>query len=420
MKYTVIFATISIAIATAVAAVDCDVIECKISGDIAPLQGGDNWTVKPQIAQTEREKPPESSVLPDVHEFLDRNDGGSQVGLLSLNESLVEQAMKGTDPSTIEMLISRGANVDALVEYCVVIRNKETCTDLSPLHIAAYENPDPTIVEALLLSGADIRIRDPNHGFEPIHLSARNNPNSDVTGKLIEYGADVGSKTAGGKTPLHYASRASNSELVSFLVSLGADIRTKDNRHNEPIHEAAWSKENTALNYFLQQGIDPDTAGNRGFTPLHYALQAGNHQNVLLLLHAGADVNAAADGGLVVGKKFMMTPLMLAVHSDHRDLESVKALIDYGADINEKNNGFTTLTDALNFGAEPVFIEGLLKLGANPKLGVTPATFVHVYPECEDLMDMLVDYGYGSFPLQSFFWCDAIPDAFNFFESVGL
>ena len=82
--------------------------------------------------------------------------------------------------------------------------NARTESGKTPLHLAAWKNPEPSVVAALIAGGADLNARGP-HGMTPLHWAAWKNPEPSVAAALIEGGADPSARDGRGKTPFDYA-----------------------------------------------------------------------------------------------------------------------------------------------------------------------------------------------------------------------
>ncbi len=107
-------------------------------------------------------------------------------------------------------------------------------------------------------------------------------------------------------------------------------------------------------------GLDPGARGADGFTALHLAAFFGGADAVKALLAAGAPADADAENPLRV------RPLHSAVAS--RDAESVRALLEAGADPNvRQQGGFTPLHGAAHAG-DAELVRMLLDHGADPAL----------------------------------------------------
>ena len=103
-------------------------------------------------------------------------------------EELLDTVGK-VDSEKVNQLIHAGANVNA--------RNKNGWT---PLMIAAWKNPSPKILTALLSHGADVHAKS-GDGWTPLMLVARYNTNPEALKVLLKAGADVNAKKENGWTP---------------------------------------------------------------------------------------------------------------------------------------------------------------------------------------------------------------------------
>ena len=114
----------------------------------------------------------------------------------------------------------------------------------TPLHRAARDNPNPSVITALIEAGADPGAHN-RRGFTPLHKAARN-PNPSVITALIEGGADPGARGGvGGITPLHGAAALTvNPSVILALIEGGADVGARDDDGKTPFD---YAKENAAL-----------------------------------------------------------------------------------------------------------------------------------------------------------------------------
>ncbi|MDN7245557.1 ankyrin repeat domain-containing protein [Planococcus shenhongbingii] len=137
---------------------------------------------------------------------------------------------------------------------------------------------------------------------------------TDKVRKLIRKGADVNEADDSGFTPLRWAVQEGQLDIVQLLLSHGADINAID---------------------------------EEGQTPLYQAAADGNSELVEYLLDNGADIDLSGDG---------VTPLIIAsCYFDSNQLETVKLLVERGADIHAKDNeGQTALFYAEEYGIDDV------------------------------------------------------------------
>jgi ankyrin repeat protein len=131
---------------------------------------------------------------------------------------------------------------------------------------------------------------------------------------------------------------AAGSELDVFDASAVGDTdRVKALLHADPELVNAWSAD--------------------GFSPVHLAVFFGHAATAGLLIERGADIEAVSRNRMTV------RPLHSAVAG--RDPESVRVLLDAGADVNAPSHaGFTPLLDAAQNGDREI-VEMLLADGAD-------------------------------------------------------
>jgi ankyrin repeat protein len=323
-----------------------------------------------------------------------------------------------------DLLIASGASVKAA-----------TREGVTPLAMASLYGSVP-MVERLLKAGADARERGPNG--ETMLMFAARNGNPGLIKILIAAGADVNaSENLRRTTALMWAVEQQHPEAVKALLAAGADPGAKSgpaglprnyvaNRVNMSAVQASqqrrrravaagrtyeqqleWERQQPApvqaqaqqqpapaqaqqqpAPAQAQQQPDDDTevvvaglvgAGGGGLTALVLAAREGDIESARALVDAGADVNQTTEYG--------WTPLLTAVNNRNYALASM--LIERGADENVANKGGWTplylATDNRNIegGDYPVpkpdrdhleIITLLLEKGANPNARVRENT----------------------------------------------
>ena len=85
----------------------------------------------------------------------------------------------------------------------------------TPLHKAAHDTSNPSVIRALLEAGADPAARA-EYGMTPLHVAAWSNSNPSVIRALIEAGADPAARDDDGKTPFYYVK---NNEALKGTVA---------------------------------------------------------------------------------------------------------------------------------------------------------------------------------------------------------
>ena len=210
----------------------------------------------------------------------------------------------------------------------------------------AIEKNDVTVAN-IILSGTkgkiniDSQINSSNCFLRAIELGDRL-----MVDLLLRNGADINFQNKSGASALMIAAEKANYDLVIYLLKHGANPFLEDNNKVTALMLAAvrcsictveiivhiFYNFKDKLDVFINQKDKDETSA------LMLAASNLNLQSVKTLIEAGANINDYDDDG--------MTPLILAAQYD--DAEKVlKYLLENGADINIKNNyGETALMKA--------------------------------------------------------------------------
>jgi ankyrin repeat protein len=216
----------------------------------------------------------------------------------------------GGSLARVKMLVDHGANVN--------VSSKQGHT---PILLAAGHAGGLPVVELLLAKGATLKGPPDAQGNTPIAAAATTNDTA-----LIKFLLDKGGKEIlagpGGPMALMQAAGFANAEIVKRLLSMGVDVNSVSPPEIEHVKNG------------------PIAIGN--LTALILAVAAGDTENVRVLLEAGANINARDVRG--------MTPLMLAIATDHPNHDIVKMLLARHPDTSVKSKaGETALDWALKF-----------------------------------------------------------------------
>ena len=238
----------------------------------------------------------------------------------------------------------------------------------TPLLIAS-KNGDAPMIDTLTQAGADSNAPTIN-GTTPLMLAAAAGKPAAVTA-LIDHGAIVNAKeSVKGETALTFAAAFGRADVIRVLTAHGADVKMTTNA----VDLAGFAKEEQERlaaergggNNGAQAGRGNAPAGGRGgapqgpqiagvnrqynytelvgfwggLAPMHLAARQGEIESVKALMDAGADVNQVGAGDPI-------TPLLIATMNGHFDL--AKHLLDKGANPNlAQSNGAAPLYAALN------------------------------------------------------------------------
>ena len=309
--------------------------------------------------------------------------------------SLVDAAMQGNKDAVRQML-KQGADV-----------NSAQGDGMTALHWAVQKG-DVELVQTLLYAGANVKATTRIGSYTPLLIASKAG-NAAMIETLVAGGADPNAATASGATALMLASQGGNAAAVKALIDRGVDVNAKEKVKGETaltfaaaygradvirvltargadtkvttkvMDMAAFNKEEQERLAQLQQqqaaqsaqaagrGAAPPAEpgrGGRGFNPnaipgierqysftelvaywggmapMHVAARQGEIEAVKALLDGGADIDQRAVGD-------NSTPMLIATINGHFDL--AKYLLDKGANPNAaQHNGVTPMYAALN------------------------------------------------------------------------
>jgi ankyrin repeat protein len=231
----------------------------------------------------------------------------------------------------------------------------------TPLLYAAMSG-DLETVKTLLASGADLN-QAAADGMTPLIVSIVKF-NEDVARYLIEKGANVNADEAG-FTALHCAALTGQLEVAKALLARGADVNA---RLEMPLRMQATF---VPYNPELQTG----RLAQIGATPFMLAAKGVHVEMLRLLAASGADVTRAADSGTTalmlaagLGKRHatdMFTFIKYYAWTEDRAIETIRQLLDMGADVNAANEFGETALHGATYHAALKVIQFLVERGAN-------------------------------------------------------
>jgi ankyrin len=262
------------------------------------------------------------------------------------------------------------ADQDVADRVAFLSRNDQDGGGLTPL-VFAVRHGDIETARILLEAGADVN-EVTYYGWSPL-LTATQNRYYKLASFLIEKGADPNIANKGGWTPLYlatdnrniengdYPTRHADMDQLEYIKLLLAhhanpNARMKDSTETRTIFTHQWlyedgataflraaqSSDITLMRLLLENGADPKIATTNNTTPLMVASGIGwvegvtseqgpkeNLETVKLLLDLGADVNAVDGDG--------RTALHGAAHKGRNDI--VKLLVEHGARLDARDGG---------------------------------------------------------------------------------
>lgn len=229
-------------------------------------------------------------------------------------------------------------------------------------------------VRLLIDKGADVNVHS-KQGMTPLVIAALDDGAVDVVKLLIEKGANPSEPGAFNMTPLGAAAYSGQTAAAKLLLEKGVEVNVKDERGDTPLINAATYGNVELIRMLLAHGADvnavdaPESVRVKNgpialgsFTALSFGAAYSRPEAIKLLLDAGAKVDAQEVRG--------MTPLMLAVASDHADPAVIRLLLARGADPHIKSKtGESTIDWAKKF-ARPQILKAL---GIEEKQASAPA-----------------------------------------------
>ena len=285
----------------------------------------------------------------------------------------------------LRVILSAGADVNAANDF-----------GATPLMWAIAE---PEKVHLLVAAGADVNAKS-RMGRTPLYLAAANDGSAATVRFLLDHGAKLEPQA------LVAAAAANDLASIRILIEKGAAVNVTDEAGRTPLMFAAGNDNLKAVELLLSKGADVNAVSAEKFetvkngplalgslTALLFAASAGGPDVAKALLDAGAKVNAE--------DVRQMTPLMLAVATDHANPRTVHLLLQRGADLGEKDRtGLTAAEWAKKYNSPAILREfGLPRQKAQDARVIIPTSVLgklDPQPAAERAVALLQQSG-GSF-----------------------
>lgn len=267
----------------------------------------------------------------------------------------------------VEQLIAKGASPNARDAHG------------TPALMAAALFADADIVELLLKRGADPNLAG-DSGATALMWSV---PDRVKVQRLLDRGAAVGARSATGRTALLVAaSYPGTVDLLQLLLARGADLRAEDRAGTTALALAVRSADVDVVRFLVERGLSPDTlnpgarraALARNYRPtIDYLISKGlgvlpdelfttatweAPELLARAIDAGADVNASN------AAQYGRTPLLTAVASEAAGIDTLKLLLDRGANPNTATTEGETPLDWAVYKGDRAKIQLLEQRGA--------------------------------------------------------
>ena len=359
---------------------------------------------------------------------------------------LILASMKNS-ADVVELLCKRGAKVNVVEKY-----------GHTALSWAAWSNDEADLLKTLIKAGADIEKPD-NRGRTPLYFASTKsaehtrlllatgaktdclnwNPlmkaiaNGDaksVATELKKNADNADDKDACDRSVMHLAAYLGNAEIIELLSKKLVPTDVLDADRRTPLHYAVlWGTTGNAIS-LIENGASLESTDKQEASPLWYSKdremakvlidrgakvnenskirlpllfktlgyvtwkgrQPDNPKILKTLIELGIDSTQTIDGPF---GETGITPLMHAC--SHGSVESVRLLIESGADVNAKNgNGRTAMHYAAK-GRSPAVIQLLRKHGAQVDLrdkeGITPLLETVQYGVNAEVLHELIKAG---------------------------
>eukprot|EP00210_Caulerpa_lentillifera_P006930 g6626.t1 len=256
-------------------------------------------------------------------------------------------ALKNRHHSVVSYLLEQ--------ENCPI--NATEANGLSALHYVVPLN-DPNTTNVLISKGADIDALSKD-GETPVFVATKRNCMESLK-VLLEAGADPNMCIKGcvdqyENCAFWSALGQRNFEALHLLLSHGADITTPREDGSSALDLAIMTEDISLMKLLMDQGFNIEHKCSRGWTPLMTACSRGFSKGVALLIKRGADINAQNEDG--------ETAVSLAAKLNR--IKCLKVLLEADADPNVMcKNGESALRQAVRQGSLDA-VRTLLNHGAD-------------------------------------------------------
>lgn len=315
---------------------------------------------------------------------------GENVDSTGCEGSCLTAAVCGGHESTVALLISKGADINAVVLQ--TSNDLEVCYSRTAIHEAVYHRNEE-IVRILLAYGADVNISRSCPGKVGKNLEAItplqeavNHSQKHIVQLLLAAGADPNACTASQGTPLeHVQFREPGTDMMRMLLDSGADpnIPSYAGKTKMPLFSAIIKGRESRIKLLIERGADLGTIDSH-LVPSILPHRDSIRSIIETLLHLCIDMNvgrllvaAAKYGHLGVVDALLQSgaspdsqekngnaALHSAAFAPVSGTEAVKRLLDAGAEINTYGGPFGSVLQAAALSGKAEMVQMLLQNGS--------------------------------------------------------
>lgn len=221
-----------------------------------------------------------------------------------------------------------------------------------------------------------------HHGWTALIWAARNGQ-TEIVSLVLDSGANINAITKDGFTALVHAIENKHIDTAHLLLERGANPNLVEGDCSPALPIAAKHGLVDLVQAILERGGNINALDNFGHIALSNAIVSNHAETLLLLLQRGADANNNSP------EEIKFPPLHTASAQDA--LECAEILLNYGADINAKDelNGATALQWALDEISGPRTARFLIERGADIHGALETAELFQDSLEADELIALL-------------------------------
>lgn len=226
--------------------------------------------------------------------------------------TLLHRAINDNDFEMVKLLVSKGANVNAIAKEAIGKRN------FTPLALA-IDKQNKDIAMFLMDKNADINAKTSfrTSYIEPIIFTAINR-DSDIAIELVKRGVNLNVVEAySNKTPLHYAA-TKNTELIQLMLDKGLNLNAVDSVGITPLHSAVIFRNFNNVKLLVDKGANVNSLRYNGYSPLD-EIQSDKDKDIICFLKTqGAQhaKNVYYSGSTRIGD------IEIELYADEKQIES--------------------------------------------------------------------------------------------------